>query len=63
MEHNDYLQRANWLISNGYPVPTDDALKLAEILKNKDIINSRSEEEDVGASPSSKQNATNQGEA
>jgi hypothetical protein len=38
MEYNDYFQKANWLIFNRYPVPTEDVLKLAEILKNADII-------------------------
>jgi hypothetical protein len=55
-----YLQKANWLLSNGYPVPTDDVLKLAEILKNKDIINSRSEKEDAPTSSFSKHNDTKQ---
>lgn len=54
-----YFQRANWLISNGYPVPTEDPIELAEILKNKDIINSRSEKGDAPTSPFSKQNDTN----
>jgi|DEB0MinimDraft_3_1074331.scaffolds.fasta_scaffold283115_2 hypothetical protein len=31
-----FLEKANWLIQNGYPVPTTDPEELAKLLAQKD---------------------------
>ena len=32
-----YIDRATYLIDNGYPVPTTDIMELVEILRNKKV--------------------------
>ena len=44
----DTIDKARWLISAGYPVPTTDPIALTLlILENEDIINNRNKPEGV----------------